>query len=226
MAPSLRPRFLLPVLLVVALVGRADTCTPVPTDPQPPAERPACASTADCEPGLSCQGRPAYWDGEGFGCCTDTARIDGEGEMCGGDADCGDGLVCIFESCSAAWMADVFDGGADRAIPEGGAELTDTILVTCLATVPVTAHADLRLTHPQPTDLRVTVTDPSGWVETVLYDGTPLTGETLEILGAAVQHTGDDAVNGPWTLTVVDRNEDGLRGVLVEWSLDLTSRWD
>ena len=40
-----------------------------------------------------------------------------------------------------------------------------------------------------------------------------------------VPHSGDDAVNGAWTLRVSDR-EAGGAGAILDWSLRLTSRFD
>ena len=85
--------------------------------------------------------------------------------------------------------------------------------------------ADVHIDHPYHGDLRVAVADPSGWVETVLFDGQPDGSGALRLTAAPVNHTGDDAVNGPWTLRVVDGAAEN-EGTLVSWTLHVTSRWD
>ncbi|MFT7583272.1 MAG: subtilisin-like proprotein convertase family protein [Myxococcota bacterium] len=191
-----------------------------------PNEPTACTTAAQCDEGFRCQGVPAYMDG-GEGCCLDSTPVPGEGASCEGDSDCAsDALICIAETCSQAWMANSFTNTPTLAIPDNDPEgAADAIVVACLASVPVTVTADITIRHTWIGDLTVTITDPSGDIVTVAHAETGGSADDLALEGVIVGHTGDDAVNGPWTLKVVDSAGQDT-GAIVTWTLRVTSRWD
>lgn len=165
-----------------------------------------------------------YYGGEGPGCCIDTSSIPGEGQGCDITNDCGDGLVCIANMCSPQWMQDTFSQTQAVSIPEAGV-ISDAMQVSCLATVPVDVRLDLHIEHPNPSELKIWITDPTEDITTVLFDHGAVDGTTLELTDQMVGHTGDIEVNAPWTLTIED-DVSGQGGTLVEWSLDISSRYD
>ena len=98
--------------------------------------------------------------------------------------------------------------------------MTSTLVACGLATVPVDIVVTLQLDHPRPEDLLVVLEDPNGQQGTVLDHQTWTPGPIVVGVGS-----GDDLVNGEWTLHVTDTvpGEDGeLRG----WSVYLLSNWD
>jgi subtilisin-like proprotein convertase family protein len=222
---------LLAALVVTPFLAGNDSCAPVPVDPAPtPADPAACASTTDCDDGLVCRGIPQYMEG-GEGCCLDLAAVPGAGAACSDDADCDVALLCIGDQCQPEWMAGSFTSAPGAAIPSGDpAGVSDTIVVRCLASVPVDVRADIRLLHSTPSDLRATISDPSGDVVTEITLPAASAAGVVAVDDVRVLHTGDDAVNGPWTLQVVDSAAPGVAtigvGAITEWTLHVTSRWD
>ncbi len=190
-----------------------------------PADGTACTSNAQCAESSSCQGVPQYMDG-GEGCCTDTTPLDGQGAGCQADGDCNSGLLCIAESCAPDWMAGSFTSTPNTPIPDNDiAGASDTIVVGCLGSVPVKVRADITIRHTWIGDLTVTVADPSGDVVTTVHARSGDDADDLVLKDVAINHSGDDAVNGPWTLRVVDGAGQDL-GTISSWTLHLTSRWD
>jgi subtilisin-like proprotein convertase family protein len=89
-----------------------------------------------------------------------------------------------------------------------------------LATVPVDIVVRLHLDHPRPEDLLVVLEDPNEQQGTVL-DHVPYSGgDVVTFVGS-----GDDIVNGLWTLHVTDTVA-GESGTLLGWSVYLLSQWD
>ena len=89
-----------------------------------------------------------------------------------------------------------------------------------LATVPVDIVVTLHLDHPRPEDLVVTLEDPNQQVGIVLSNESWTPGPIVTFVGS-----GDDLVNGEWTLTVSDTVM-GESGRLLGWSVYLLSNWD
>ena len=87
------------------------------------------------------------------------------------------------------------------------------------------AHDGLR-DHPAPAQLLVTLTNPAG-SEVVVFDGARDEADPgyLELDQVVARFSGDESVNGVWTLRVTDR-AGGDTGTLQRWSLTVTSRWD
>jgi hypothetical protein len=184
----------------------------------------ACRATSDCAAGLACQG---VFANEGV--CAATANPPGEGAECAVDADCAADLVCAggtrgYGLCRPSWMRGTFTDAATTAIPDAGT-LARRLSVRGLATVDTDVALRATIDHPRASQLRVTLTNPAG-NEVVLVDGTAADGAPL-VLDGPILHgfSGDESVNGEWTLRVTDRTG-GQVGQLAGWELTVTSRWD
>jgi hypothetical protein len=155
-----------------------------------------------------------------------------EGAECSETELCHAGLVCCgltwdFGLCFEAWMHAVFPVEGPLTIPAGGT-LSSPVTVTGLATVPMDAIVRVHISHPNPSQLTLSLDMPHQWdgeptFEDVFWDKVPVSGQDLT-LHMPVGFVGDEQVNGVWTLKVVDHGGGG--GALVDWSLELTSRWD
>jgi hypothetical protein len=187
-----------------------------------------CSTHADCGVGF-CFGRSEAFD---VGRCIVTAGF-GDQHDCSDMADCdvGEGLMCAMLTrsetgqCFPAWMRGNFtEQELDAAIPDGDAEgVSRTMMVHGLATVDTDVELDLRIEHPSRGQLRVTLANPAG-TEVVVFDGES-DGSSLSIEAQALGFSGDESVNGPWTLRVVDDTA-GQAGSLAYWTLHLGSRFD
>jgi hypothetical protein len=186
----------------------------------------ACRAESDCDGTLRCIGVFA-----GAGVCVTIDDLDGEGAECATDAACGDaGLICAgatrgFGLCNPAWMRGSFVDAASSAIPDG-ATLARPIAVRGLATVDTDVVLRATFDHPRASQLRITLTNPAG-NEVLIHDGAAADdGQPLVIDRPIVNgFSGDEQVNGEWTLRVEDRAI-GQTGVLAGWELTVTSRWD
>lgn len=187
-----------------------------------------CSTHADCDVGF-CFGRS---EAEGVGRCIVTAGFDDQHD-CSDQADCdiGQGLMCAMLTrsdvgqCFPAWMRGNFgEQELDATIPDADAEgLVRTIMVHGLATVDTDVELDLRIDHPNRAQLRVTLTNPAG-NEVIVFDGES-GGDSLSIEAPVLGFSGDESVNGPWTLRVVD-DAAGQVGSLAHWTMHLGSRFD
>lgn len=188
-----------------------------------------CNDTLVCVDGLRCEGFVAE---AGFGKCVSTERLPNEGAECASDAACGEGAICAGVSrgyglCAPAWMRGTFSDAGSFAIPDANpAGLVRTIAVYGLATVDTDADLTATIRHDFPGDLLVTLTNPSG-NEMVIFDGqvNAWDDENIALSGPVVGLSGDESVNGVWTLRAVDRQARDV-GTLDGWSLTITSRWD
>jgi hypothetical protein len=188
-----------------------------------------CDDARPCAEGLHCNGRAG---GEGPGRCLDAsfdAGLSGLGASCADDLDCGEGLVCAGASlggeglCNPAWMRGRFAVEPRETIADG-ATVTTSLHVFGLATVSTDVILDLSVWHAHPSELKVTLTNPSG-TEVVIADR-DAAGRELYFRRVALRgFPGDESVNGTWTLSVTDA-AGGQTGTLASFGLTLTSRWD
>jgi len=193
-----------------------------------------CTKSDDCDNGLKCEGWPKEVPGA-YGQCVDMSGVDGENTPCDLDNPCGPGLACLGEYawggggwCIKGWMANTFYSAEQATIPDGDADGVTSPIIACgLATSPVDVVVTLKLDHPQPEDLVITLYDPQGSPKTpgegasfTLWDHTP-NGESTIVAG----FPGDDGVNGEWKLHVQD-TEAGAQGALKGWSIYLLSNFD
>lgn len=187
-----------------------------------------CSSNADCSVGI-CFGRSEAFD---VGRCIVTSGF-GDQRDCSDHADCdiGEGIMCAMLTrsdvgqCFPAWMRGNFgEQELEATIPDDDAAgLERTIMVHGLATVDTDVELDLRIDHPNRGELRVTLTNPAG-NEVVVFDG-ETSGASLSFEAPVPGFSGDESVNGPWTLRVVDDTA-GQTGALMHWTLHLGSRFD
>jgi hypothetical protein len=184
----------------------------------------ACRGTGDCDGSLRCEGVFA-----GAGACVSTADIPGEGAECATDAACGAGLVCAgatrgYGLCNPAWMRGAFLDSMPAAIPDGGT-LARRIAVRGLATVDTDVVLQMTIDHPRASQLRVTLTNPAT-AEVVVHTGSAADdGHPLVIDRPILGFSGDEMVNGEWTLRIEDRTA-GSTGIAGAWKLIVTSRYD
>lgn len=185
-----------------------------------------CASADDCAVDELCTGFGATGQGR---CAAPRHDPEPRGAPClhGAAGACESGLVCMGPSgsatCEPAWMHGVFaDHGAVpvTASLDGGAR--GRISVTGLATVATSAWVDVRVDHPEPEQLTGYIESPAG--SRYAIDG--LLTATGGWGGQWLAVPGDEPVNGDWQLVVADTRDDASSGWLVQWSLELTSRWD
>ncbi|MBA3460897.1 MAG: proprotein convertase P-domain-containing protein [Deltaproteobacteria bacterium] len=124
--------------------------------------------------------------------------------------------------CRATWMAGTFTSTTDAAIPDASPNgISQTLVVSGLATVPEDLIVNLDIDHPRKTDLYIVLTQPSS-AESLIWD-VDSAGLARVVVGASLER--DASVNGTWTLHVSD-HFGGSAGTLRGWSLELTSRFD
>ncbi len=190
-----------------------------------------CTSSSECDVG-TCIGSS---EASNVGRCTVTSGF-GEQTDCSPSDPCdiGQGLICAGLTrgdegqCFPAWMRGNFgeafaEDVGGPAIPDGDAQgVSRTLVVNGLATVDMDVELDMFVLHPDATQLRVTLTNPAG-NEVVVFDG-----EASEIFWRrhpVIGFSGDEMVNGPWTLRVID-DVAGDAGTIDHWTLHLGSRFD
>ncbi len=191
-----------------------------------------CASRTACATGLSCQGLTGR-----RGVCVPMQAPAGDGQACSAAQPCpGTQLVCAGLTrgdaglCLPAWLRRSFDDVGPFAIPDApAAGLTRHLTAYGLATVDMDVELRATIAHPRARDLRVTLENPAG-TEVVVFDGLAADPSVdadpyLELDGAVLGFSGDESVNGTWTLRLVDR-QGGQVGTLSSWHLTITSRWD
>jgi len=184
----------------------------------------ACRAPSECGAGVNCVGQFA-----GLGKCAVTrTRPAGDGAECADDAGCGAGLVCAgatrgYGMCNSAWMRGSFSSAASRALP-ARATVAERIVVRGLATVDTDVLLSATIRHPRPGDLTVTLSNPAS-AELPVLGAVTATGWSFS--GVVGGFSGDESVNGEWTLRITDRAgavTDG--GTLDGATLTITSRWD
>jgi len=203
-------------------------------------ERRRCTADAQCEGGARCVGTSeaapmgrciaAALDtnpNEGSDCTLTTSGANAS--TCAGGA----GLVCAGAGldgsgmCLPAWMRGAFASEPALAIPDNRATgASAQLLAYGLATVDMDVKLTLFIAHPRMKDLRVTLTNPAG-NEVLVYDGATAPAATEIYLRnkPLTGFSGDESVNGAWTLKAVD-SKSGQAGTIERFALEITSRWD
>jgi subtilisin-like proprotein convertase family protein len=201
-------------------------------------ERRRCEADTECRGDAKCLGRS---DASRLGRCIDPALDNHPAETseCRVDAvdfgcPAGSGLLCAGASvsgqgmCLPAWMRSRFASQPGAQIPDNkSAGVSAQLLAFGLATVDMDVKMDLHIAHPRPADVRVTLTNPAG-NEVLVFDGATGSAPHGEIYmkGQALRgFSGDESVNGTWSLKVVD-SRSGQVGTLYSFGLEITSRWD
>ena len=195
----------------------------------PGAEERDCRDESDCAHGLACLG-VASEIGRGR-CVAVDESTPGEGASCNGEVtgDCpqGSGLVCAGLTrepegvCLPLWTRGRFATTPQQDIPDDQPDGARAILVAYgLAALDTDVEVLARIQHERPGDLRVTLVSPAG-EEKLVFDG-PADPDFLE-LHESIDFGGDTAVNGVWTLRVVDEAA-GRTGRIESFELWLGSR--
>jgi len=208
-----------------AMLGRIKSYVDVPGD----FEREDCRGHWDCRDGWRCAGIPNDGSSE-WGLCYPNASIAGEGNECDADSECNDGLVCNgitvgYGQCLPWWMRDTFVNGTQRYIgPDPTAIVATSVVVRGQASVPVDVIVHTDISHANPENLRIVLTDPNG-ANATLWDGPHESGPMPDMFNAQGEISRDDAVNGRWLLRIYNDGGAGA-GNIYGWTLDITSRWD
>jgi hypothetical protein len=189
-----------------------------------------CRADAECGAGFTCGGiSPVSRLGT---CSTTTLSTAGVGMSCTAEdaGTCSAGLVCGGLShgpsglCQPRWLQGSFSEWYGATIPDGNTAGVSRVLdVHGLGSVDVDVEIDLYVRHLATGQLRVTLTNPAG-NELTVFEGTT-NGKDLHVQAPVAGLSGDESVNGSWTLRVVD-DKRGTIGTLERWGLRITSRWD
>ena len=185
-----------------------------------------CVDSSDCVDGESCIGRPSSVAGA-TGQCEDTSvNPAGSWDACSESAPCGADLVCMGlylwgeGYCIPDWQAKTFHHYDAQEIPADGTVVSSPVVACGLASVPSDILVTLHLEHPRTKDLVIELEDPNEQRGIVLEQQEWSPGQIVVRVGS-----GDDMVNGQWTLHVKDTGS-GETGRLMGWSVYLVSRWD
>lgn len=187
-----------------------------------------CAADLDCKTGTRCLGTidEPLARGSCLNLAADTSP--NEGATCASDAACDPGLLCAGLSrgssglCLPAWQRRGFVSEPQLAIPDNRPVGASAMLLAYgLATVDMDVWLKLQITHPRAADLRVTLTNPAGTEVTIAVPA----GENVDLDLPVHGFSGDESVNGAWTLKVVDKAS-GRTGTIDHVELVIGSRWD
>jgi Proprotein convertase P-domain len=160
--------------------------------------------------------------------CTSGAAAEANCDL---QTPCGPDLICAGITgssqgfCKEVGQWGVFAETHPVPIPDDGASsLTRTIVASGLATVDMDVVIKVELTHPDASELTITLSNPGGTVVGV-WAGETAPGQDLVLERPVLGFSGDESVNGNWTLTLTDGTT-GNAGLLLGWSVEITSRWD
>lgn len=229
---------------MVAFIQDSDLLRPIP-EFAPGCDVPFGVAGLVCQGAETCQGLPCggMIDVHPVGmvgrCVNSALGQDSPAleQRCTSAADCPlhDGLVCSgitqFDEgfCRPAWVLGQFREVATIALPQRGT-ITRDLYVYGLATVPEDAWISLRLLHPDPKQIKITL------IPALQDEGTPFVvfdgktdpaaiGTTAVTIDRVIAHPGDESLNGKWTLVVED-TKSGKAGMIDGWELRFSSRMD
>lgn len=163
---------------------------------------------------------------------------DGAGEY--GDCNlffpCASGLLCAgiirstvlqgkpFGLCLPEDQAGVFSA-AGAPIPDGGPTLELEMDVAGLTSVDMDVVIWIEHEHPAPEDLLIELLNPSGNLVPVWdHKVGPMHPGGLGIVPTGF--SGDESVNGTWTLFITDTEANGKTAPVTSWQLEIMSRYD
>lgn len=126
--------------------------------------------------------------------------------------------------CLDSGFSGVFSG-AGAAIPADGGAIELAVDVGGLATVDMDVTVLLDLDHPAPEELVIELRNPDGnQVPVANLQSTELHPGGVPIVPTGF--SGDESVNGTWTLVVRDAVDNGSSGSISGWELEIMSRLD
>ncbi len=160
----------------------------------------------------------------------------GESMDCDLDTPCATGLLCagivrstvLANSPGGLCLDSSYRGtfsGAAVTIPSGGATVEVSMNVTGLTSVDMDVTVLLDLDHPAPQELVIELRNPDGNEVSV---ANLQTGE-LHPGGVPIVpsgFSGDESVNGAWTLIARDTVDNANNGSVQGWQLEIMSRFD
>lgn len=169
---------------------------------------------------------------------TEASCVGGAGDFmsCDLDTPCATGLLCagLVRStvlagppgglCLDSSYRGTFSGPS-VSIPSGGATAEVTLNVAGLTTVDMDVTVLLDLDHPAPEELVISLRNPDGnEVSVANLQTTPIHPGGVPVVPAGF--SGDESVNGAWTLIVQDTVDNGNNGSVDGWDLEIMSRFD
>lgn len=155
---------------------------------------------------------------------------------CDLDTPCATGLLCagIIRSTVLAGnpgglcLDSSYRGsftGPGVAIPSGGATAEVSLDVDGLTTVDMDVTVLLDLDHPAPQELVISLRNPDGnEVSVANLQSSPIHPGGVPVV--PLGFSGDESVNGAWTLIVADTVDNGNNGSVDGWDLEIMSRFD
>lgn len=160
----------------------------------------------------------------------------GDSMSCDLDTPCATGLLCagIIRStvlagnpgglCLDSSYRGTFAGPA-VAIPGGGATAEISLNVAGLTTVDMDVTVLLDLDHPAPEELVISLRNPDGnEVSVANLQTSPIHPGGVPVV--PLGFSGDESVNGTWTLIVRDTVDNANTGSVDGWDLEIMSRFD
>ncbi|MCH9683721.1 MAG: proprotein convertase P-domain-containing protein [Deltaproteobacteria bacterium] len=159
-----------------------------------------------------------------------------ESMQCSLAAPCATGLSCagLIRStvlinnpgglCLSSGLAGVFPGGP-LVIPSNGASAEVDLQAAGLATVDMDVVIWVELDHTAPQELVIELRNPSGnQVMVANLQTSPLHPGGVGIVPTGF--SGDESVNGTWSLVVRDDVVNATNGSVLSWQLEIMSRFD
>lgn len=159
-----------------------------------------------------------------------------ESASCDLDAPCATGLLCgglirstvLLDNPSGLCLPSSFAGtftGPGGVIPADESPVEFELLAMGLATVDMDVVVWVQLDHPAPEELIIELRNPSANMVPVATSQTsPLHPGGVGIVPTGF--SGDESVNGSWTLVVQDAVVNGNNGSVLSWELEIMSRLD
>ena len=160
----------------------------------------------------------------------------GDSESCNLDTPCATDLLCAGlirttvllgqpgGMCLPKANAGLFTGNG-AALPDGGPSVEIDLQVAGLTSVDMDVVIWVELDHPAPEDLVIELRNPSdNQVPVWNKKPSPLHPGGLGIVPTGF--SGDESVNGTWTLVATDTAKNGQEGSITGWKIEIMSRLD
>ncbi len=159
-----------------------------------------------------------------------------EAMRCDLDTPCATGLLCAglirttvlsnspWGLCGSTSYGGVFPGGG-LPIPANGSIAEASMMVNGLTSVDTDVVIWVEVDHPAPEELVIELRNPdTNQVPVAMLQTSPLHPGGVGIVPNGF--SGDESVNGTWTLVIHDDVVNGNNGNVVSWELEIMSRFD